>query len=163
MEYQLTFQVDEAISQRLENTLTEYGYTISQQEHQTDDYYLVDPNSRYLRLRHLEDGSGWLEFQRYAFVETTEQHEVQVSSVEEMERILEFLGYKQVCCLDKERTVYTNGKRSVCFDFIKTLGHFVELMIISEQNAGKEVWAWAKELELAGYFPVNARYPDLMV
>lgn len=75
-----------------------------------------------------EDGS-----QYYA-----DEYETEVSQPDELRKILEFLDFKKVITVDKQREYWDCGGFEVCLDEVKDLGFFIEVEIKGEIKDTKE-------------------------
>lgn len=67
-----------------------------------------------------------------------DEHETNISSIAEMEVILQAIGFKIFFVLDKQRTVYKYKEISVCLEKIKGFGVAIELEIITSTHNRKE-------------------------
>ena len=55
-----------------------------------------------------------------------EEYETEISNVEELKKILEFLDFKKVVTIEKQREYWMCGDIEVALDNIKGLGYFIE-------------------------------------
>ena len=55
-----------------------------------------------------------------------EEYETEIQNVEEFRRTLNFLDFKKVVTIEKQREYWMCGKIEVALDYIKDLGYFVE-------------------------------------
>ncbi|HXK32369.1 MAG TPA: class IV adenylate cyclase [Candidatus Paceibacterota bacterium] len=59
--------------------------------------------------------------------EYSEEYETEISQPEELKKILNFLDFKKVIIVDKERQYWNCGKFEVALDDVKGLGFFIEV------------------------------------
>lgn len=55
-----------------------------------------------------------------------EEYETEISNVEEFKKILEFLDFKKIVTIEKQREYWMCGNIEVVLDYIKDLGYFIE-------------------------------------
>ncbi len=79
--------------------------------------------------------------------------EVEISDASVMHTILEKLGFTEVLCVEKERTVYDFGSIIICADRVDNLGEFAELEKIGEdrETIENELFALAQKLGLTEF------------
>ncbi len=67
------------------------------------------------------------------------EHEVEISSSEEMEKALAILGYKEAVRINKTRiTTHYNGCE-ICIDEVKDLGTFIEMEKLTKEGNVEEI------------------------
>lgn len=98
-------------------------------------------NSSFLRIR--ERGDGKIIFTLKYHPDRHEgrpdsmplEHEVEISSKDEMEKMLLLMGYQEAVRIDKMRQKSHHKKWEICIDEVEGLGSFIEL---EELTDGKE-------------------------
>ncbi len=63
------------------------------------------------------------------------EHETEVQSREEMEEIVNLLGYELYSDITKERRTAKYGDIEICFDYVPSLGYFIEAEKIMQNDA----------------------------
>ena len=58
--------------------------------------------------------------------EYAEEYETEILEVGEFRKILDFLDFKKVITVEKEREYWMCGNIEVALDYVKNLGHFIE-------------------------------------
>ena len=89
------------------------------------------PGSYILRIRK-QGKQSFFTFK--ALTETTGawiEHETGIENPNDMQAILEKIGFKKVITITKERTFGKLGEFSICIDKVKELGNYIEFEIIS--------------------------------
>jgi adenylate cyclase class 2 len=67
-----------------------------------------------------------------------EEHEVLVDSFSEAQAIVQLLGYKGFCCIEKERSRFLLDQMTICIDDIHDFGVALEIEIMANRDtAGK--------------------------
>ncbi|NCO11232.1 class IV adenylate cyclase [Candidatus Pacearchaeota archaeon CG_4_9_14_0_2_um_filter_39_13] len=132
-----------------------------------EDFFALNPPVEYLRVRH-EDGKDELHYNFLHFDDKkellkTDEYEVPVGNPEMMSLILSKLDMINKVTVTKHRKTYDYKGFEVCLDFIKELGHYIEVEAKKFDNVGKakeECYAILDELgadwdeiplELRGY------------
>ena len=107
---------------------------------QVDDYYVPchrdffaqkPQPSEWLRIRTNPDKTIFeydksINLKANGEQECAEEYETAVSNPKELEKILDFLDFKKVITVDKQRKYWTCGDVEVALDTVKGLGCFVE-------------------------------------
>ena len=101
--------------------------------------------------------------------ECAEEYETEISNVGEFRKILNFLDFKKVVAVDKQREYWDCGDLEITLDKIEGLGSFIEV----EAKGDFEDTAKAKEaclkflddlgIENAGSIQINKGYPVLLL
>ena len=128
---------------------------------------IIDNRRSYLRIREdkIKDTLS-LDFHQVLSLLETEEYESDISSKEAIEKLLESLGYKIICVVNKKREQYTDGKFTLTFDSVVSLGNFVELEIESQLNEelNKEFYDMCQKLNLNEDDRIKKKgYPDLLI
>lgn len=98
-----------------------------------------------------------------------EEYETEISSPEEMKKILGFLDFKKVTTVEKQREYWMCGKIEVALDYIKGLGYFIEAEAKGDFEDTKEAKSFCiKFLEDLGIKNVEKNqilkgYPQLLM
>lgn len=58
--------------------------------------------------------------------EHAEEYETEISNIEEFKKTLEFLDFKKVVTIEKQREYWICGNIEVALDYVKDLGFFIE-------------------------------------
>lgn len=81
-----------------------------------------------------------------------EEHEVAVDSAIEARALLSTLGYKLFCQVDKERSLFTLGRMTICVDEIDKFGWALEIEIIAcpatAEAAKREIKEFLRSLSI---------------
>lgn len=124
---------------------------------QIDDYYnpphkdfaasLYDI-SEWLRLRHEEDGAGYINYKHWLPEGTINkthcnEYETKVEDLEAVKLLLEALGFKQLVTVNKQRSSWMWQNVEISIDSVAELGDFIELEYKGE---GLDVAAAQKQL-----------------
>jgi adenylate cyclase class 2 len=130
-------------------------------------------NSDFLRLRVENTGRTLFTFKRHTgtskdLTSAPLELELEVSSREEMEKILILLGYKAMVRVKKVRRKTQFEKWEICVDEVEGLGSFVELEELSEvtentQEIRNRMQAFLAELGVGGEEQLNNRYDVLLL
>lgn len=114
------------------------------------------PGSYSLRIRQLkQNGKEYLELNTKA-LETEEdhnvfiEHETAIDDIEETRKILEIIGFKIYCVLEKRRTVYKKGNMLINLEDIKAFNPAVEIEIISDEETDAHKKTITKTLKQLG-------------
>lgn len=168
-----------------ENILNVLGKYEQRGVHKTLDIYYYDPLRedlqpeddlrlrRSFRLRQKGDKLS-LAYKVDNFNEDDEwiysdEHEVQVDSFEEMEKILNHLGFKELVRIDNEKHIFITNDYEVVFEDVKDLGYFLEVERIgevkdNEVHVEKErIRSFIKDLNIELGKELNAGKPELML
>ena len=150
---------------------------------QIDDYYVPchrdffakKPHpTEWLRIRTNPDKIIW-EYTRSinpkedGDYDHAEEYETEISNVEELKKILEFLDFKKVVTIEKQREYWMCGDIEVALDNIKGLGYFIEAEAKGDfQNATEAKKACIDFLENLGIQDVRNKqikkgYPQLLL
>ena len=140
----------------LEAKLKAYGIQWEATENIVDEYYcpqrvgsfaeitMDEVGSFSLRSRMVERG-GVMQVQLNTKVITTqgdhhawEEHEVSVDSAPQLQAILGTLGYKVFCRIEKERTIFKLGQKTICIDEIRDFGCALEIEVMTCPDAAQE-------------------------
>lgn len=98
-----------------------------------------------------------------------EEYETEISNVEEFKKTLEFLDFKKVITVEKNREYWVCGDIEVALDEVKDLGHFIEAEAKGDFKDEKEAKeACIKFLENLGIEKVEDTqikkgYPQLLL
>ncbi len=101
--------------------------------------------------------------------EYAEEYETEVSSPEELKKILQFLDFKKIVTVKKKREVWDCGSIEISLDEVDGLGFFVEAEAKGEfQNSKEAKEACYRFLKEIGVSPgpeniINAGYPVLLL
>lgn len=101
--------------------------------------------------------------------EYAEEYETEISQPNELRKILEFLDFKKVITVEKEREIWNCGDLEICLDKVKNLGFFIE--VEAKGNFGNSIdakKACYKFLNKLGINVtskniINAGYPVLLL
>lgn len=72
------------------------------------------------------------------YLEATE-HEVEISSREEMEKALLVMGYKEVVRVNKTRIITYYKGDEICLDEVENLGSFMEMERLTKEGDAKKI------------------------
>lgn len=113
--------------------------TLRKAVHQIDEYYTpvhrdfhgTVPLKEWLRIRTNPNRSVF-EYSQAFYKENGDldyanEYETQIAEPEELKKILEFLDFKKVVVVDKNREYWNCGKFEVALDEVSDLGSFVEV------------------------------------
>jgi predicted adenylyl cyclase CyaB len=130
---------------RLLEGLAALGCTLGEVIRQDDTTYVKDvsslenylKNSDFLRLRVQDDGAVILTLKHHPTRATDLssaplEHELSVSSRDQMEKVLTTLGYQEAVRIRKERRKGRHGIWEVCVDEVEGIGPHVELEQLAE-------------------------------
>jgi len=150
---------------------------------QIDDYYVPchrdffakKPHpTEWLRIRTNPDKIIW-EYTRSinpkgdGDYDHAEEYETEISNVEELRKILEFLDFKKAVTIEKQREYWMCGSIEVALDNIRGLGYFIEAEAKGDfQNATEAKKACIDFLENLGIQDVRNKqikkgYPQLLL
>lgn len=149
----------------------ELGYLSSGRKHQTDTYYLANSRVKgqrhYFRIRedNLKDEIS-LDYHIVESADATLEHETFVSNGPAVKLILELLGHKVLCVVDKKRMKLERNGITLTFDEVADLGLYVEVELMGN-NTSKNIKALTSacnELRLDEASRVCGKgYPDLLL
>lgn len=152
--------------------LKEMGFAEKKHKHLVDTYYISDQKingiSTWLRIREdkLQNKSSFDLHQLHSEY-ATQETEVSLLSedVIKMKKIMEVLGLKSQCVVDKERHTYQKNNMEVVLDRVFDLGDFIEIEIEGEENSKNinQINELAQKLGLRIEDHINAGYPDLLM
>lgn len=97
-----------------------------------------------------------------------EEYETEIKSPEEMAKILEFLDFKKILTVEKEREYWMCGKIEAALDKVKDLGEFIEAEakgdFANDKEAKKACFKFLEEVGIQN--PENAQvkkgYPQML-
>lgn len=69
---------------------------------------------------------------------TRREIEIELKSLEKMDSILEFLGFKKSKTVEKQRQLYSIDEYKIALDDVKGLGEFIEIETITDTKDGYE-------------------------
>jgi adenylate cyclase class 2 len=128
-------------------------------------------NDAFLRIRVQNDGRIIFTAKKNAnksghgLVKT--EHEVTVSSVEELRGILQLSGHIPAVHVRKSRLKAHHGRYEICLDEIDGLGSFIELEEIGEESTApmiqKNMWDFLESLGVSREDEVTKGYDILML
>ncbi len=170
MEIEVKYKCDdlEGFAEQLLNK----GFTLEKSKHQIDTYFIVnrkngDGTRDYLRIRGDPKGNNFsLDFHKVLSLLETDETEIEFNDMEGMTKILNALGFKVACVLNKDRKKYTKGSLLVILDKVEDLGTFVEVELMDEPTDENKalVLGTASELGLKEEDRVIKKgYPDLLI
>lgn len=102
------------------------------------DFLAKKKVNEWLRLRSSEKG-GSINYKNWKYDETGRSHhcdeyETKVESLDSLENIFAALDHKEICRVDKTRTIYKYKNYEISIDKVKGLGQFVEIEFLGETN-----------------------------
>lgn len=168
MELEMKFKANQDFSQ----FLIDNGFLEKKHKHQIDTYYIVDEviddTRSWLRFREdKESGKGSLDFHKLISEYATDETEVSILSedAEKIRSILKSLGHNIKCVVDKDRKAFKRGDVEITLDNVKSLGHFVEIEIMGEENKENiaRLKAIAKAMGLDEEDRISEGYPEMLV
>lgn len=101
--------------------------------------------------------------------ECAEEYETEISNLEEFRKILNFLDFKKVITVDKQREYWNCGDLEIALDRIAGLGDFIEVEAKRNfDNNAEAKQACLKFLENLGienpaYLQINKGYPVMLL
>lgn len=155
-EVEVRFLVKDKHSTNLMRKILEAGFKFVHEEKLKDLYFCDNKIKKFAQVEMDEIGSYSLRLRNRKFreKETNElnikvitkksdhnawdEHEVEVSSLEEMKKILERIGYKIFFTLTKRRRVFKKGDCSILVEDINNLGLAVEIEIVTKLEKADE-------------------------
>jgi len=138
------------------------------------DFFARKPHPKeWLRIRTNPDGS-MLEYDKSfekkdGSQDYAEEYETRVGNSGELRKILEFLDFKKVVIIDKQREYWNCGEFEICLDKVKSLGDFIEVEAKGDFQNAKEAREkceeFLKKLEIKDYEKNKIRmgYPALLL
>jgi len=102
-----------------------------------------------IRLRHDKDAKSYVLDLKYISADPTKagiitEHECLLQGAEsfaQAAKIIDLLGYKELCVIDKMREVYKSDDMKICLDEVADLGNFIELEIIAPATGAEAALA----------------------
>lgn len=145
--------------------------------HQVDDYYTPvhrdffkqDPPEEFLRIRTDTKTSFEYHVAKRTNGEKThaEEYELGINDEEMLKKILNFLDIKKKITVDKQRKVYECGNFEICLDYVKNLGHFLEIEAKKDfggvENTKKECEKFLQNLNIEYQEVPDLGYPNLVL
>jgi len=135
------------------------------------NFYALARPVEYLRVREYGDKASF----DYKFVyhengrrTHSDEYETVVGSPEKLKKILSLLGFKELCIVDKKRSMFDCGDFHVCLDEIAELGAFIEVESqkdfggVSATRSAIEKFVEEKRLPIGG-MSERAGYPDMIL
>jgi len=157
----------------IKNKLKKLGVIRVGLKHQIDTYYLPYARKfsrvghRVLRTRYDKfSGKASLESHFYFNQTTGLEHEVEVSDIKTLEKILTDLKCKKVAVVEKKREAYHCQNMEIVLDEVKGLGKFMEVEIIGEDSGKnkKKIKDFYKKLGVsAKQFVWGPRYHGMIL
>lgn len=169
MEIEKKFKINnkEELQQRIINE----GFEHKKQTHQEDTYYLVNEirnqKRTYLRIR--EDiirKKTRIDYHEVISNIAAEETEVEIVDVEKAKILLEKMGFKQQCIVNKKRDGYTKGDITIDVDEVRNLGTFIEIEKEGEDTKENEneIEKLQETLKLSEKDRIIKKgYPDLLM
>ena len=127
-----------------------------------------DPNENWLRIRTENNLKNIFTLKRSVTGELDSiEHETEITDANELERIIELLGYELYSDLTKVRQKAHLGDIEICLDVVDELGTFIEAEKLVEDTADvheieKELWTALKSLGVDPKHKVLHGYDVLM-
>jgi adenylate cyclase, class 2 len=95
------------------------------------------------------------------------EHEVEVSSAEEMEQAIFLMGYKEAVRINKTRVVTNYNGCEICIDEVENLGSFIEMEKLTQEGDSEkiqeELFEFFKSLGISTEDRVLSGYDTLML
>lgn len=170
MELEVKYSVAFFPTEKIENL----GFIKKYSTHQVDKYYIVDKllqgKRTYLRVRNdLLTNISSLDLHQILSELATDEMEVELMTDDKrqnVERILDIIGYPILCIVDKMRDVYEKDNIKIILDTVKGLGKFIEIEIIDNETLENrnKILDISNSLSLNDEMKVeNKGYPDLLL
>ena len=162
----MKFKVD-SIETIIEIAL-ELGFKEVKEKHQIDYYYAVnkvseDGKRSYLRVRNDKLKNSW-SIDLHKVISKLATEEIEVDTTEDIIKIVEYLGGKIQCILNKKRKLFAKDNVKICIDEVKDLGFFVELELEGEESEASVLEGLASKLKLDMDRRIHSKgYPDLLI
>lgn len=150
------------------------GFVEIKKSHQIDRYYIVDKlydsQRTYLRLREdVLDRKYSFDYHQIVSELATKETEILLNCIQDIKSfdyILNSLGLKNVCIVNKQRSVFQKDNCKVIFDKVANLGCFVEIEIEGEESDENisiiNNLSRSLNLQISNKI-LNAGYPDLIL
>ncbi|MBU6390174.1 class IV adenylate cyclase [Patescibacteria group bacterium] len=91
-------------------------------------------NDFFLRLRTRDDGRVLFTIKKRTANDLDAiEHELEISSKDEMERAILLMGFKEAARLNKVREITNYNGSEVCIDEVERLGSFIEMETLTEE------------------------------
>jgi adenylate cyclase class 2 len=161
------------------HALTMLGCTFGESVSQDDTVYTEKigtlaeflSNDVFLRIRVQDNGKIILTAKRPTKKSAEHlvkiEHEVEVNSAEEMQAILEMMGYHSGVHVKKTRRTAHYQQYEICIDEIEGLGAFIELEVMGESDDAegiqKDMWEFLTSLGIQPEDQVKKGYDILMI
>ena len=117
---------------------------------QTDEYFIMNKENSWLRIRESKNNIT-LSLKRKSKDNNYLKDSVSIDIKQSMLEILNFLGYKSLGIINKERIIYKYlNDFIISFDIVTDLGNFIEFKSINTENNSYE-----KIISVCKYFSVN--------
>ena len=117
---------------------------------QTDEYFIMNKKNSWLRIRESKNNIT-LSLKRKIKDNNYLKDTVSIDIKQSMLEILNFLGYKSLGIINKERIIYKYlNDFIISFDTVTDLGNFIEFKSINTENNSYE-----KIISVCKYFSVN--------
>ncbi|MCL5435800.1 MAG: class IV adenylate cyclase [Patescibacteria group bacterium] len=138
-----------------EGKLLELGGKISSSVVQADRIFLqngvkmeqVTVNTPVLRIRKQDPGKILLTYKHILGEELDKQeHEVEISDADEMEKILKFSGYYEIVRFTKRRRKCKIDGYTICLDEVEGLGDFIEIEKLFPDGDGSTALTTGSEI-----------------
>lgn len=92
--------------------------------------------------------------------EYAEEYETEISQPNELRKILEFLDFKKVITVEKEREIWNCGDFEICLDKVKNLGFFIE--VEAKRNFGNSADAKKACYEFLNKLGINVTSKNII-
>ena len=168
MELELKFSAKEDYSK----FLLDSGFEEQKQKHQVDTYFisdeLIENRRTWLRLREDKlNNNCSFDLHRLVCLDVVDETEVKIdtSDSEKIKKIINLLGLKVKCVVEKRRRSFRKDDVEVTLDNIKNLGDFVEIEIIGKhtKNNIDKLYAIAETMNLHKEDKICNGYPELLL
>lgn len=171
-EIEIKYQLND--KSKLIEKLERLGCVMSDTNIQKDTIYVSDlnhientPESIFLRVRKDNDKIQLNAKRHEKVMQSRKEVEFEVSSYEEANKFLELIGFEKWVEVNKERvhTIYKDC--NICIDEVETLGSFVELEYVvddetEEEKILKKIEEIAKEIGIDTKEIVNQYYDEMI-
>ncbi len=134
----------EAVMQKL----TSLGCTFEPVKRQEDRVYAerveslaaFRENKNFLRLRLMNGGKVLLTLKQRGINDLDSlEHELEVSSRDEMEQMLKLMGYQEAMRIAKTRVITHHEGREICIDEVEDLGSFIEMETLTTKGNAEAI------------------------
>lgn len=124
-------------------------------------------NTNFLRLRVVDGGKVLFTLKQRGMNDLDAlEHEVEVSSRDEMEKMLKLMGYQEAICINKTRVITHHEGREICLDEVEGLGTFIEMETLTEvgdaEAIQEEMFQFFETLGITRAERLNTGYDVLM-